>query len=177
MAFEILGRETIFRGKVFDIDLYQVKYPDGRTGRMDIVQHHDAVTLLPLDEEGQVWFIRQYRLAARKELLELPAGVMESGETPLQAAQREMREEIGQAAGDLQEIASFYLAAGYTTEKMHVFLATDLYPSPLPGDVNEVLTVERIPLEQALQLAKTGAIEDAKTLVALLLAPQFIKRS
>jgi len=176
MAFEILKRETIFRGKVFDIDLYQVKYPDGRTSQMDIVQHHDAVTLLPLDEQGQVWFIRQYRLAARKELLELPAGVMEGGETPLQAAQRELREEIGLAAGSLQEIASFYLAAGYTTEKMHVFLATDLYPSPLPGDVNEVLTVERIPLEQALQLAKTGAVEDAKTLVALLLAPQFIKR-
>lgn len=175
MTFEILNRETVFKGKVFDIDLYQVRLPDGRTGRLDIVQHNDAVTLVPFDADGQIWFIRQYRLAARKELLELPAGVMENGETPLEAAQRELREETGLAAGRLQKIASFYLAAGYTTECMHVFLAEELFPSPLPPDVNEQLTLEKMSLEQALRLVESGQIEDAKTLVALLRVEKLIQ--
>jgi ADP-ribose pyrophosphatase len=100
-------------------------------------------------------------------LLELPAGAAEIGEDPLTGAQRELREETGMAAGILQEIGSFYLAPGYSSEFMHIFLASDLQPAPLPADEDEYLTIEKISAREAIHLAETGKLEDSKSLIAL----------
>ncbi len=170
MTFETLHSEKTYRGRAFEVRRDQVRLPNGNTAQLDIVEHSGAVTLLPVDAQAQVWFVRQYRHAAELELLELPAGTLEPGEPPEACARREIREEIGMSAGHLQKLGAFFLAPGYSTEFMHIFLATELSPAPLPGDENEVLRVERLPLGQVYEMAEGDRIQDAKTLAALLLA-------
>ena len=174
MKFKTIHSQPIYQGRVFSIRKDQVKLPDGAETVLDIVEHRGAVSILPIDEHGNVWFVRQYRHAAGLEMLELPAGGLEPGEAPEICAQREIREEIGMAAGHLQKIGAFYLAPGYSTELLHIFLATDLTPAPLPGDVDEFLQVEQIQLEQISSLVQAGKIVDAKTLAIFQLAPPFI---
>ncbi len=169
MSFELINSETVYQGRAFDVRKDRVRLPDGREADWDVVRHRAAVTLLPLDEEGMIWFVNQYRHAVAKEILELPAGVVEANERPEVCAQREIREEIGMAARELHFLGSFFLAPGYSTELMHVYLATHLYPETLDQDEDEVLTVQKLPLEQAYAMAEQGQIEDAKTLAALFL--------
>jgi ADP-ribose pyrophosphatase len=116
MPFETLTHEIIYRGRAFNVRRDQVRFPDQHTMHLDIIEHAGAVTLLPLDENGCILFVRQYRHAAGKMLLELPAGTLEVGEPPEDCAHREMREETGMAAGKLLKIGEFFLAPGYSTE-------------------------------------------------------------
>lgn len=176
MAFETIHSERAYQGKVFDVRRDQVRLPNGAETQLDIVEHEPSVSLLPVDSEGRVWFVRQYRHAAGRDLLELPAGVIDPGESPEECAQRELREEIGMAAGRLEPIGGFFLAPGYSSEYMYVFLAEDLSPAPLEGDEDEVISVEQIPLDEALRLANQGGIDDAKSLAALLLARGHLER-
>lgn len=177
MEFKPIRSETVFRGRAFNVRQDQVELPDGRQITLDIVDHRDAVTLLPVDVDGNLWFVRQYRHPAGQILLELPAGVMEAGEPSEESARRELREETGMDALNLQKLGVFYLAAGYSTECMHVFLASDLVYAPLPGDVDEFLSIERIPIQDAFRMAQSGQIRDAKSLGALLLALPHLSRS
>ena len=170
VPFEILKSTTVFEGRVLNVHQDEVRREDGGTMILDIVEHRDSVTILPLDEDGNIWFIDQYRHPAREVLLELPAGVIEKGESAEECARREIREEIGMACDLVEEIGSFYLAPGYTTEFMYVFLARELYSSPLPGDEDELITVRKIPADAAMRMAEMGEIKDAKSLGALLLA-------
>jgi ADP-ribose pyrophosphatase len=170
MLPKVLNVETRYHGRAFDVRVEEVEIRPGLNARLDIVQHTGAVTILPLDADGNVWFVRQYRHPAREYLLELPAGTLEPGEDPLPAANRELQEEIGMRAAELSEIASFYLAPGYSTELMHAYLATGLSPSTLDQDWDEVITVEKIPAVQAAAMARQGKLRDSKSLVAILLA-------
>ena len=170
MKFELLDSETIFTGRVFTIRRDNLRTPDGRTTKFDIVEHHGSVVVLPIDKDGNLLFVRQYRHAAELDLLELPAGVLEANEDPAVSAIRELREETGMSAKSLVELGQFYLAPGYSTELMTVFLATDLYVDPLDPDADEFLEVEKIPLAEALSIAEAGKMPDAKTLAALLMA-------
>jgi len=174
MDFQTVKSETVYRGKVFDVRRDEVRLPDGKQTNLDIVEHNSSVTLLPLDEQGRVWFVRQYRHPALAHLLELPAGVMHDGETPEACAQREVREEIGMAAGRFQKVGEFFLAPGYSTEYMYVFLATDLTPDPLPGDEDEFISIEKISIDQAYSFAEKGEFHDSKTLAALFLARPYL---
>ncbi len=176
MNFKTIHSENIYQGRTFSVRRDEIELPNGKTAQRDIIDHSGAVTILPLDSEGRIWFVRQYRHAAGVEILELPAGMLEEGEHPEMCAHREIQEEVGLAAGHLQKIGEFYLAPGYSTEYMHVYLATDLFPSPLPGDEDEFLSVESIPAAQVFEMAKTGSITDAKTLAALLLVQPFLKK-
>ena len=125
---------------------------------------------LPVDEMGQIWFVRQWRLGVQGDLLELPAGVLEPGEEPQAAAEREIREEIGMAARSIHALGGFYLAPGYCNEYMTVFLARDLYPDPLQMDQDEYITTIKIPVLEAFAMVERGELVDSKTLAALLLA-------
>jgi ADP-ribose pyrophosphatase len=176
MQIKIIESKDAFHGRVFDVRQDRIELPDGRQVQMDIVVHDAAVTMLPIDTDGQIWFIRQYRHAIKDELLELPAGVSERGEDPQMSAQRELREEIGMAAGRLEKLGGFHLAPGYSTEYMHLFLATDLTPSPLPGDETEVLRVDKIPVREALRLAEDGQLQDSKSLIAMFWARPHLER-
>ena len=169
MAFETIQSDNKYCGRAFSVRQDQVKLPNGDTAELDIVEHVGAVTIVPIDADGDIWFVRQYRHAARLEILELPAGTLEDGENPDICAHRETREEIGMAPGDLQKMGEFYLAPGYSTEYMHVYLATDLKPDPLPSDTDEFLSIESYPAEKAFSMVESGEIKDAKSLAALLL--------
>ncbi len=169
MGYEVLSSNIVFRGKVFNVRIDQIRFPDGRIGRMDILEHAPAVTILPIDADAKVWFIRQYRHSSGEEILELPAGVMEPGELSAEAAQRELREEIGMAAGKLDSLGEFYLAPGYSSEYMHVFLATELYPAALKPDDDEEIEIVKVSAQEALSLGARGMVKDAKSLASLLL--------
>lgn len=174
MKFELIDHETLYQGRAFDVQRVQARLPNGVLRHYDLVDHRAAVTLVPVDEQGRIWFVRQYRVGAQSELLELPAGVMEAGEDPETCAAREIREEIGMAARQLRSLGNFFLAPGYSNEYMHIFLATGLYPAPLPADADEFLQCEPFPARQAYDLAAAGQIQDGKSLAALLLAHPFL---
>lgn len=170
MEFELIKSEIVYPGRAFTIRRDQVMLPDGRTTKFDIVEHHGSVVLIPIDKDGNLLFVRQYRHAARLDMLELPAGTLDEGEQPEVCAERELREETGHASNQLQLLGGFYLAPGYSTEYMHVYLASGLYYSPLAADADEFLQVEAVPLVQALQMAEKGQLPDAKSLAALWMA-------
>jgi ADP-ribose pyrophosphatase len=172
--FKLIGTTVVYRGRAFDVCCDEVRLPDGKVSRLDIVKHRGAVTLLPVDQSGRIWFVRQYRHAAQQTLLELPAGGLEAGEAPELAARRELREEIGFSAGEITKIGEFFLAPGYSTEKLHIFMATDLRPDPLPGDEDEFLSAVVLTAEETLQAVSEGEIRDAKTLATFFLARPYL---
>jgi ADP-ribose pyrophosphatase len=176
MPFELLKSEIVYPGRAFTIRRDTLRLPDGHEARFDIVEHVGSVVILPLDDHGNLLFVRQYRHASGQDLLELPAGTLDEGEAPESCARREVREETGMAAGQLDHLGGFYLAPGYSTEYMHVYLATELHPDPLETDADEFLAVESIPLGTALAMAKRGEIPDAKSLAAILLAQSRLER-
>jgi ADP-ribose pyrophosphatase len=166
-SFELISSEMILEGRAFRIRRDHLKTPDGRSTKYDIVEHSGSVVMLPIDSDGNLLFVRQYRHAAGLDLLELPAGTRDGDEPYEVCAAREMREETGMAAGRLERIADFYLAPGYSTEFMAVFMATDLRPDPLEADADEFLKLEKIPIHKALEMARHGEMPDAKSLAAL----------
>lgn len=170
MSPRVMKSETVFRGRAFNVRLDEVEYAPGRATRIEIVEHVGAVTMVPVDDRGQIWFIRQYRHAIGQELLELPAGTLHDGEDPAAGAARELQEEIGMRAGRLELLASFWLAPGYSTELMHAFLATDLQPAPLPPDEDEIISAAPLPAAEALAAVARGEVRDAKSLAALFAA-------
>jgi ADP-ribose pyrophosphatase len=176
MSFELLKSETVYAGRAFAIRRDTLRLPDGRENSFDIVVHIGSVIILPLDSKGQLLFVRQYRHAAGLELLELPAGTLDPGESPGTCAAREVREETGMAAGKLDHLGGFYLAPGYSTEYMHVYLATGLRHDPLNPDDDEFLSVEKYPLKEALAMFERGEIQDAKSIAAILLARKLMEK-
>lgn len=174
MPFIKLFEEKQYTGHVFDVSKVHIQLPNGRERTYDLVQHGDSVTILPIDDQGRVYFVRQHRIGAEKALLELPAGVLDPKEDPLNCAHREMREEIGFDGNNFQSLGGFYLAPGYADEYMTVFLATGLFKSPLHPDEDEFLEVETMPVSEAYRRAHTGEFHDGKTLAALLLAQPFL---
>jgi len=153
-SFEFLRSETLMKGRAFTIRRDYLKTPDGRETRFEIVEHGGSVVIIPVDAEGNLLFVRQYRHAAGMDMLELPAGTRDGDEPFEDCAAREIREETGMEAGTLKHVGSFYLAPGYSTEYMGVFLATGLKHNPLEADDDEFLTVEKIPVKEALANGK-----------------------
>jgi ADP-ribose pyrophosphatase len=175
MPFELTHSEILLQGRAFNIRRDHLKTPDGGETKLEIVEHGGSVVIIPIDELGNMWFVRQYRHAAGIDLLELPAGTRDGDEPYEECAAREVREEIGMEAGTLIKVGEFYLAPGYSTEFMNVFLATNLSHNPLDPDADEFLSVEKTPLKQAIEMAEQGKIPDAKSLAALLLARPFLE--
>ncbi len=166
---DIKSSESIYNGRVFDVRLDRV-VEDGVEYQREVVVHRGSAVIVPLFDDGTVALVRQYRHPADDYLLEVPAGSLEAGEDPLTAARRELEEEIGVTAANLEKIAEFYVSPGFLTEKMHIFLATSLTPTTQNLEPDELIQIERIPLTQAAHLARTGQIQDAKTIVGLLTA-------
>ena len=171
MPFELLKSEILLKGRAFTIRRDTLKTPDERETKFDIIEHHGSVVIIPIDAQGNLLFVRQYRHATGGDLLELPAGTLDDAhEPPEHCAAREIREETGFAAGKLTRLGEFYLAPGYSTEFMVVFLATELRHDPLQADADEFISLEAVPLREALQRAEGGAVPDAKSLAALYIA-------
>jgi ADP-ribose pyrophosphatase len=174
MAYEILGKETVYTGPVFSVDQIEITLPDQRARKYDCVTLQNAVTILPINDEGEVLFVKQFRIGSNSSLIELPAGKIEAGEAALATAEREIREETGMAAKNLLPMGKFFMSPGYSTEFMFTFLATGLYNSPLNPDADEFLNVVKIPLKEVTQMIQSGEIEDGKTLATFFYALPYI---
>jgi ADP-ribose pyrophosphatase len=174
MTFKLLKSEVIYKARNFILRNDFLQTPDGREVKYDVVEHHGSVIIIPVDEHGNIYFITQYRHATGVEMLELPAGTLEADEDPLHCAEREIREETGMAAGEIRKLGGFFLAPGYSTEYMHVYLAKDLKHDPLEMDDDEFLENKIIPIKKAYAMAERGEIQDSKTLAALMLAKPFL---
>lgn len=174
MKFEIYKRDTIYDGRLFKLQRVHARMPDGRDASFDVVRHMGAVAMLPVDSDGNIWLVRQFRVAVEQVMLEIPAGTLEAGENPDDCAYRELREEIGMAAGKLEKLVTLPLAPGYSSELLHIYLATDLSPDSLEGDADEFLNIQIFPISEAYRMARQGEICDAKTLATLFLAQPYI---
>ncbi len=169
-------RERIYTGKVVTFDVLSVTLPNGQPARREVVSHPGAVAIVPLDEQDNVYLVRQFRTAAGQSLLELPAGTLEPDEDPAACAERELQEEAHLKPGQLQSLGGFYVAPGYTTEYIHLFLAQTLTPSALPPDEDEFIDVVKMPLNDALAAAMDGTIIDGKTIIGLLYVARLLGR-
>ena len=170
-----LESKQIYQGKIINLRVDTVRLPSGRVSTREVAEHSNAVCIVPIDENGDVLLVRQYRTPVQGPLLELPAGGVESGEVSEEAVQRELQEEIGYIAGNLQHLSSFWLTPGWSTEFMHAYLATDLSPSKLVGDDDENIVIVPVSMGRAMELIGTGEIEDAKSIAGLLLAERVLR--
>lgn len=169
MAWRVIDSRSVLKSRVFQVRHDQVEMPGGEVVGRDVIIHPGAVVVLGLNPDGLIPFVRQYRHAAGEDLLELVAGTLEPGEDPEEASQRELQEEVGYRAGTITKLAEFYSAPGFCSELLHLYLATDLTPSRLPGDEDERIEVELLSVDEALEMARAGKLRDAKTLAGVLL--------
>lgn len=165
-----ISSERIYDGRIINVRVDTVRMPSGRSATREIVEHSHAVCIIPVDDDGNVLLVRQYRKPAEESLLEAAAGGMEEGEVSDESVLRELQEEVGYTADNLVHLSSFWVAPGWATEFMHAYLATGLRPSKLEADDDENIEVVRLSLDEALGMIKTGEIKDGKTITALLLA-------
>lgn len=166
----IISENTIFEGRVMDLKLRQIKLADGQEARREIVVNKGAVVIVPMTASNEVRLLRQYRSAAEKWIFELPAGTLEPGENPDEAAPRELIEETGDTAAHWQKLHGFYSAPGLFTEFLHCYLATDLTPGPTHQESDEHIEVTTVPWIEIIAMVKNHHIEDAKSIAALMLA-------
>jgi len=168
MLFEkTIDSKTVFEGKVFDVDIKKVITPEGRESYREIVKHHGGACILPVDEEGNCYLVKQFRSPFEKIMLEAPAGKIEEGEDPLYCASREITEETGLIAKNIEAVGAVTATPGYCSEVIYLYIGTGLEYQGGTPDLNEYIATVKMPLSEALKMADNGEIEDSKTLVLL----------
>jgi ADP-ribose pyrophosphatase len=166
---QILDSKEIFQGRVFNVTVDTIREGD-KTYQREVVHHPGSAVIIPIFDDGTIAFVRQYRHPAVRYLLEAPAGTLDRGEVPEEGAARELEEELGFVAGRLEKLSEFFVSPGFCEEKMWVYLATELTETKQRLEEDEILQVVRIPFSQALTMISTGEIEDAKTIIGVMLA-------
>lgn len=164
----LVQSERVYSGRLFNVDLDTLEMHDGVIALRETLQHPGAVAMIPVDAEGNLILVTQYRHSARRRLLELPAGTLEKGEEPITAVARELQEEIGYAPGRVIGLGGFFVAPGYTSEYIHLFLCDELSVSVLPGDEDEDIEVHTLSPAEALAAIDDGRICDAKSVIGIL---------
>ncbi len=165
---DLTGSDIAFEGRLFTLRLDTLQTADGHTFQREMVYHPGAVCMIPIDGEGRLLLVEQYRHGPRARLLEIPAGTLEAGENPAETAARELREEVGMRAGRVEPLGGFWIAPSYATEYIHLFLCTELTPDALPGDEDEDIEIMALTHEEALAAIDAGRIIDAKSIAGLL---------
>jgi ADP-ribose pyrophosphatase len=166
---EFLDSKKVFAGRVFEVTVDTVREGD-KTYVREVVHHRGSVVILPAFEDSTIAMVRQYRHPAVKYLLELPAGTLNDKERPEAGAARELEEELGLVAAKLEKLCEFFVSPGFCEEKMWLYLATDLKETSQSLEDDETIEVVRLPIDRALQMITDGEIEDAKTIIGLMLA-------
>ena len=169
-APRVLTSRQVYQGRVVNLRVDEIALPHGGSAIREVVEHPGAVVMAAVDDLGSVYLVRQYRHAVGRELLELPAGALEDGEDPLEAAKRELREEAGLEAEDWTSLGFFYSSPGFANERLYAFLARRLHFVATDPDFDEDLTLVKYPLDDLLR--HLLEITDAKTLATLLLVRQ-----
>jgi ADP-ribose pyrophosphatase len=163
----LLSEEILFQGKVLDLSRETHRMPDGHPAIFEIIHHPGGAAALPLDSDGRLLLIRQFRPAIRGSILEIPAGRLEPGEDPETCISRELQEEIGRQAGKIERLNHIYSSVGFCREIIYIFLATDLTPTPMAHEEHEFIELCPLLPAEAFALVDAGQIWDAKTLIAL----------
>ncbi len=163
-----LSSQLIYDGRAVRLRVDTVKTPSGRETTREIVEHSDCVAIIAIDADNNVLLVNQFRKAAERELLEIPAGGIDPGEDPVATVRREMQEETGYLPRRVERLGGFYSAPGYSTEYLYLYLATDLIPSQLHAEDTESIKVVRVPVAQVPSLITSGKICDAKSIAGLL---------
>ena len=169
------ARRIVFRGLKIDLALQSVVLADGTIADREVVVHRGAVALVPMVDENHVCLVRNDRHAVGETLLEVPAGTIDEGETPDQTAQRELAEETGYRAGRITCIRDWFVSPGVMTERMFLYLCEDLQPGPTDYQPDERLQTVILPWDEALAMAHDGQIQDAKSILALLISDHLRK--
>lgn len=167
---ERLGSREIYRGRTFNVDIDKVRLPNGKEVELELVHHRGAAAVVPVLDDGTVLLVRQYRYATGGWLLEIPAGKLDNGESPETCAGREAEEEVGYRPSKLEPLGWIWSTPGFADEKIWLFLATGLELTKQGLEEDEVLHIERMPLQEAVEQSLSGEIHDAKSAVALLRA-------
>ncbi len=173
-----LSARRVYDGRVINVDIDTVRFPNGSTGELEMVRHPGASAVVPFltdphGDDPQILLIKQFRHAADAFIYEIPAGKLEGGEPPIDCARRELREETGCTAATMEHVYTLYTTPGFTDERIHIFMASGLVRGEMEHEKDEFMTVETVTLSRALELVKTGDLADAKTALALLFVAGF----
>ena len=171
----IVAVDRKYEGNRISLRVDRARFENGPAFDREIVEHPGSVVVIPITKNGKILLVRQYRIPAERDLLEVSAGTIEKGESPDITAHRELQEEVGYKAGTLTSIGGSWVAPGYSTEYTHTYLATDLVPSVLPSDDGEDIVVEEVSFEDLDRLISTGELEDQMSIAALLIAKYVYK--
>jgi len=174
-----LASKRIHAGRVIDLDVDTVRFPDGSTGQLEIIRHPGAAAVVPFASDPQgpdptILLIQQYRYATNGSLIEIPAGRLNPGEDPRLCAERELLEEVGVKAGRVERLTTIWTTPGFTDERIHLFWASDLTAGKHAREPDEFIEVTPKPLSEVLTLIRSGVICDSKTALAILLVAGFI---
>ena len=173
-----LSTRRVYSGRIINLDIDAVRFPNGSTGELEIIRHSGAAAVVPFlsdpaGDDPQILLLKQYRYAAEDFLYEIPAGRLDPGEKPIDCARRELREETGCEAERIEHLLTFYTTPGFTDERIHAFMAVGLTRGESHHETDEFITVETMTLSAALGLIEKGEIKDAKTALAILYAAGF----
>jgi ADP-ribose pyrophosphatase len=167
-----LKSETRYSGRVFSLIVDEVEYSSGNRSVREVAAHPGGAVVVPLFDDGTVMLVHQYRYPVKKELFELPAGKLDSGEDPQLCAARELEEETGYVAGSMKKLAAIYTSPGFCNEQLHIYVATDLKKSPLGQQLEEGeldLTIRKFQLDEVVRMIEKGEIVDGKTICGILM--------
>ena len=169
----IINSQKVFAGRQFNVTVDTIS--EGQlTYQREVVHHYGSAVIIPVFDDGTVALVRQYRHPAVRYLLEAPAGTLAEGERPEVGAARELEEEVGVAAERLEKLSEFFVSPGFLEEKMHVYLATGLKNRQQQLEEDEILEIVRLPIAEALEMITSGEIQDAKTIIGLILAAPLV---
>ena len=177
-----LGKRSgrrVYTGKVINLDVDVVEFPNGKTGELEIFRHPGASAVVPFltdprGDDPQLLLIKQYRYAADGYMYEIPAGRLDEGEDPADCARRELKEETGCTARSMEHLYTMFTTPGFTDERIHIFMATGLSHGETAHESDEFLTVETVALSRALEMIKSGELKDGKTAAGILFAAGFV---
>lgn len=176
MSYEVKSSEVVYKGRVFNLEKDVITLPDGRDAVRETIRHGGAAAMIPIDDDGKIIYVRQYRHSARQEVLEIPAGTIENGEDPYDCAVREIQEETSYKAGKMTFLLKMFSAIGFCSEQIYIYVAENLEKGEFNFDDDEFITVERYSLEESISLIHKGEICDSKTIAAVYAYKDYLEK-
>lgn len=175
-----ISKRRVYTGRVVSLDVDTVRFPNGTVGELEMLRHSGASAIVPFlddrtSEDPRVLLIRQYRYATEGEIYEIPAGRLDPGEEPKACAIRELKEETGYEARDVEFLTTFYTTPGFTDERIHIFLAEAVNPGTSALEADEIVELCPVRFSEAMELIRTGSIVDGKTIIGLLFCARFMR--